>query len=290
VKKSCSQYAAVMQPLCSQEISDEVNFECKYCEKKFKHHQSMYKHMKYRCHEKNDMNELKKQNEKLMNIVEKQTNTVESNAETIKKSMNVLSFVTRQYPNAPPIEELEYDKFNKITKCLMYDNKTKKKTRHSIEEIILFHYKNDNLCKVLGKAIVEEYKKKDPEDQSMWSSDVSRLTFIVKSVFGKAKAKKSKWVSDKNGIHFTDLIIKPMFEIIKEKMRNYIKNERLEESEIRDNQMEDITIRLGNMQLAGELIRAINLNKFDVKVLKYVAPYFNLTIDSSDSGSEESDD
>jgi hypothetical protein len=123
----------------------------------------------------------------------------------------------------------------------------------------------------------------------MWSSDVSRLTFIVKSVFGKAKAKKSKWVSDKNGVHFTDLIIKPMFEIIKEKMRDYIKNGRLEESEIRDNKMEDITIRLGNMQSAGELIRLINLNKYDGKVLKYVAPYFNLTIDSSDE-SESSDD
>ena len=52
----------------------------------------------------------------------------------------------------------------------------------------------------------------------------------------------------------------------------------------------EITIRLGNMQLAGELIRMINLNKYDGKVLKYVAPYFNLTIDSSDPESEESKD
>ena len=91
----------------------------------------------------------------------------------------------------------------------------------------------------------------------MWSSDVSRLTFIVKSVFGKNNS-KSKWISDKNGVHFTDLIIKPMFEIIKEKLREYIKNERLEESEIRDEEIEDITTRLSNMQLAGELIRLIN--------------------------------
>ena len=64
-------------------------------------------------------------------------------------------------------------------------------------------------------------------------------------------------------------------------MREYIKNERLEESEIRDEEMEDITTRLSNMQLAGELIRLINLNKYDGKVLKYVAPYFNLNIDES---------
>jgi hypothetical protein len=140
---------------------------------------------------------LEKQNEKLINIVEKQTKTVENNSETIKKSMNVLSFVTKQYPNAPAIEELEYDKFNKITKTLMYDNKNKKKTNHSLEEIILFYFKNNNLPEILGKAIVEEYKKENPKNQSMWSSDVSRLTFIVKSVISeKSKLKKSKWISD----------------------------------------------------------------------------------------------
>ena len=63
-----------------------------------------------------------------------------------------------------------------------------------------------------------------------------------------------------------------MFEIIKEKMREYIKNGRLEESEIRDEEMDNITSRLANMQIARELIRMINLNKYDTKVLKYVAP------------------
>jgi hypothetical protein len=272
-------------------------YTCQYCEQSFKHKTNLYRHQKYRCEiriETKDVQienvELKKQNETLMDIVKKQTNTAENNSEAIKKSMNVLSFVTKQYPNAPPIEELEYNKFNKITKCLMYDNKNKKKTNYSMEEIILFYFERNKLAEILGKAIVEEYKKDDPEDQSMWSSDVSRLTFIVKSAIGKNKSKsKSKWISDKNGVHFTELIIKPMFEIIKEKMREYIKNERLEESEIRDDEMDCVTLRLGNMQLAGELIRLINLNKYDTKVLKYVAPYFNLNVDSSDESSFSSD-
>ena len=168
-------YAINMQPICNQIKSDEAKFECKYCGNIFKHHQSMYKHMKYRCTDKNEINDLKKQNEKLMDIVQKQTNTAESNAETIKKSMNVLSFVTKQYPDAPPIEELEYDKFNKITKCLMYDRKSKKKINRTIEEIILFHFKNDTLSETLGKTIVEEYKKDNPNDQSMWPRQYSHL-------------------------------------------------------------------------------------------------------------------
>jgi hypothetical protein len=125
-------------------------YTCQYCDQKFKHKTNLYRHQKHRCEVitgtkdvQTENLELKKQNEKLIDIVQKQTNTVESNAETIKKSMNVLSFVTKQYPNAPPIEELEYDKFNKITKCLMYDNKTKKKTKHPLEDRTLFACANN---------------------------------------------------------------------------------------------------------------------------------------------------
>lgn len=296
--------------------SDHKNSEkiiCILCGNIFTSKTNMYRHRRKYCEyikksseddnilketidklEKQNQN-LEKQNQTLMDIVKKQSNVVENNSEAIKKSsetinksINVLSFVAKQYPNAPPIEELEYDKFNEITKCLMYDNK-KKKINHSIEEIILFYFERNKLPETLGKAIVQEYKKDNPNDQSMWASDVSRLSFIVKSVIGRS-SKKSKWVSDKNGVHFTELIIKPMFEIIKDKMRTYIKNKKIEDSEIRDNQMEDITARLGLMQSAGELIRQINLSKFDKKVLKYVAPYFNLNIDNSDESDIESTD
>ena len=51
------------------------------------------------------------------------------------------------------------------------------------------HFKKNKLAEILGKAIVEEYKKDNPHDQSMRASDVSRLTFIVKSVAGKTKSK-----------------------------------------------------------------------------------------------------
>ncbi len=273
-------------------------YTCQYCEQTFKHKTNLYRHQKHRCEMrietinemKENMTKLEKQNQELIDIVKSQSKSAECNAETIKKSVSALSYVTKQYPNAPPIEELEYDKFNKITKCLIYDKKSKKKINYSIEEVILFYFKNDKLPEILGKAIVEEYKKNDPCDQSMWASDVSRLAFIVKSAIGKNK--KSKWISDKNGVHFTELIIRPMFEIIKEKMKEYIKNGGLEESEIRDEEMDNITSRLANMQLAGELIRLINLNKYDAKVLKYVTPYFNLNIDelSNNSDSETEND
>ena len=50
--------------------------------------------------------------------------------------------------------------------------------------------------------------------------DISRLTFIVKDIIGKTK--KSKWITDKKGLHITQAIINPMMEIIKEKLVKFV--------------------------------------------------------------------
>jgi len=303
-EKLCIRNASDLHPLCIREEDNENNkFECKYCGKIFSHHQNMYRHINYRCKSKNDepivkkleimIDNLEKQNKTLENQNEKLIGIVVNNSETIKKSVSALSYVTKQYPNAPVIEELEYDKFDKITKSLIYDPKNKKKTNYSIEDVILFHFKKNNLPEVLGKAIVEEYKKTDPKNQSMWASDVSRLAFIVKSAIGKSKQKKSKWITDKNGIHFSEMIIKPMFEIIKDKMKEYVDKNKVSEADIRNDKTDGISVKLSNIQLACELIRDINASKFEGKVLKYVAPYFNLNINNSsesDCESSKSDD
>lgn len=269
---------------------------CNLCGIQFTTKTNMYRHKRKVCKNiknasiaKNEMSDneeiknLKKQNQELMDIVKSQSKSVENNSETIKKSMNVLSYVTKQYPNAPAIEELEYDKFDQLSKSLMYD-KSKNKINHSIEEIILFHFKNNTLPETLGSAIVEEYKKDNPEDQSMWASDVSRLAFIVKSAIGSTK--KSKWIQDKNGIHFMEMIIQPMFDIIKNKLRKYVKYKILEESNVKNKNVDDVVIKFKNMHIANELIKMINSDKYNRKVLKYVAPYFNLNIDDPDSESD----
>ena len=80
-----------------------------------------------------------------------------------------------------------------------------------------------------------------------------------------------------------------MFEIIKKKMKEYIQKRSITDTEIRDDEMENITVRLSHMQNAIELISLINLNKLNIKVLTCVAPYFNLNIDTGDIGSELSD-
>lgn len=64
-----------MNPVCIQQKSIQPEtFECDYCGNIFKHHQNMYRHMKYRCKEKNISNRkikiLAEQNKQLLNTIE----------------------------------------------------------------------------------------------------------------------------------------------------------------------------------------------------------------------------
>ncbi len=140
----------------------------------------MYRHMKYRCKEKDKSNDkikiLEEQNKKLIDAIENQSritkNTAEvakTNSNIAKKSMNALSFALNNYNDSPPIGLLEDDKFDKMTEYLIYDNNGNKKTDRSVEEIIIFHHRKGTLVKVLGELITNEYKKKDPNKQSIWT-------------------------------------------------------------------------------------------------------------------------
>ena len=167
-----------------------------------------------------------------------------------------------------------------MTKYLIYDDNGNKKTNRPVEEIIIFHYKKDTLVKVLGELITSEYKKNDPKKQSIWSSDISRLTFIVKDIIGKTK--KSKWITDKKGMHVTQTIINPIMEIIKDRLIKFVNK-----SGKIINETKNILSKMHDANLA---LLSIKLGKIHVEVLKQIAPYFNLNVgnlsDDSDNESE----
>lgn len=278
-----------MNPPCTQSAPDRMSknekFKCKFCNKEFKFHQNMYRHQKYRCKTnklendnslKEENKELKKQNNKLLNLAT-------SNADVAKKSMSVMNYALKNYNDAPPIGLLEDDQFNKMSELLTHDEKGKKKTDKSTEEILIFHHRHDTLNKVLGDLIVKIYKKENPDKQSVWSSDISRLTFIVKDIVGKTK--NSKWITDKKGLHFTQVIINPLLDKIKTLLMEYVfdcgnkinkitSKHKLEE--IEENKTRSL---LSQMQEANLTILTIKLGKIHGEILKYIAPYFNLKVD-----------
>ena len=257
----------------SNDKSNEITYECDYCGSEFKHHQNMYRHMKYRCKEKislQNKNEiLEKQNKELNTENKKLIDTNLNNSEVTKKSVNVMTYALKHFQDASPVGLLEDDKFDEMTKFLIYDEDGNKKTNKSVEEIIIFHYKKDTLIKVLGELIVNKYKKTNPKKQSIWSSDISRLTFIVRDIIGKTK--KSKWITDKKGIHITQTVINPMMDIIKKRLIKFVNK-----SGKIINETKDILSKMHDANLA---LLAIKLGKIHSEILRYIAPHFNFNID-----------
>lgn len=269
---------------------ENKSFVCEYCGSEFSYRQGLHKHIKMNCKIKktdgDEILELKEQNKKLLDLAT-------SNAKVANKSMGVMSYALEHFKDAPKIELLEDDQFNKISKLLMYDEMGKKKTKKSIEEVLLFHHKQNTLSKILGDLIVKVYKKSNPKKQSAWSSDVARLTFIVKDVIGNSK--RSKWVIDKKGIHFTETIIGPLMNKIKNLLIKY--NEKCGEKvrniskQLIMNYEEENKVRtlLALMQETNLALLTINLEKIHTEILKYVAPHFNLDINKMDDDKEISD-
>lgn len=77
--------------------------------------------------------------------------------------------------------------------------------------VLINHHVDGNLHSVLGDVLVTNYQKNNVKQQSMWSTDVARLTYLVKEI-GK---KGSLWTQDKKGNKVKKSVIKPLLKKIK---------------------------------------------------------------------------
>jgi len=67
--------------------------------------------------------------------------------------------------------------------------------------------KKKSLDKFIGDIIIKEYKKEDTKTQQIWTTDVSRLSFLVRQILNETE---KVWMSDKKGTCLLKMIIKPM--------------------------------------------------------------------------------
>jgi hypothetical protein len=85
-------------------------------------------------------------------------------------------------------------------------------------EIILSKHSRKELHLHLFKRFSEAIKTNNPTDQSVWCSDTTRLSYLVKVKCGK---NKSKWISDTRGKYLYDNLIKKELEFIKSILKWY---------------------------------------------------------------------
>ena len=127
-------------------------------------------------------------------------------AKTTETAVNGLTYAKEHYSNAPELKKLDLDSCDELCE------------NDRLIERLLFYSDKGKIADYLGDFIIKFYKKNDPNDQSLWTTDLSRLTFIVRQILKK----KADWKYDKKGIKVCKIIINPLLENIKSILKKYI--------------------------------------------------------------------
>ena len=150
---------------------------------------------------------LKKQAKEEKEILKQQLQTYEHmlKSMTTPQTVNYFNYVVQNYPNAPAL------------KCQKsYKNLIEAKTM-SCMDVIYLYYSDNKLVSFIGNYIVKIYTHKEPKDQSIWTTDISRLTYIISESCSTAtNTDGNSWGYDKKGSRIKRIIIEPALEYIRE--------------------------------------------------------------------------
>lgn len=197
-------------------------------------------------------------------ITTNSNNTI-NNTNNNQKIINVYNYVTKNYTNAEPIKMLNKQD---VTKLLTIEDKN---TEHSIEDFIIFNQSKRSLNQFIGDFIIKEYKKEDPNEQQIWATDVSRLSFLVRQVLNKTD---KTWLKDMKGTCLGKHIITPIFKEIKKMMQDHIKKlDSVNYDELSISELEKLET---NGALALKIIYDINQKNLHPKVLSHIVSSFQL--------------
>jgi hypothetical protein len=205
------------------------------------------------------------------------------NAKNVGKSMNMMKYAMVHFKDAPPLLSLDQ---NQVFEMLEYDqikvkepNKPVKPKDEVNDEYItqvLYNYENKAMDSFFGNFIVNFFNTEEMKDRKFWTSDVSRLSFIIMQVVNREGERE--WNHDKTGKKFVDLVIDPMFDEVVKLLDEFVNNkqkwidENFGKVYISPSRM---THLMHVQQLAKELQIDIKYGKFTKDILKFVAPNFN---------------
>lgn len=280
-----------------QIVKTNVPYICKICNKTFTCHSSYYRHKNYRC-KNNELLQLENENlkkelfnkDKEMEIAllkeklhfkenenefckkenEFHKNLSVSAGSVANKSLSAIAYVMQNYQHAKPIKTIPQEEF----KRLLYESnsgkkihKNKKITDEEAGKILTLFFKNNSLINLLATIITSFYKTKK-ELQSLWTTDVSRKSFIV----NKECERDNQWTIDKKGINVSEIIINPLLTYVDKLTVTYIKSvhEILGKCDY-----SDITY-ITELKYSTELRTALCTDKICNELIKSIAPSFYL--------------
>lgn len=106
----------------------------------------------------------------------------------------------------------------------------------------------------------------------------------MQKITDKGKTEKNEWINDKSGVKFTELVLKPLINAVKDTLTEFVefkKNKELSEN------------NLCLMAKCVEIKRDMEVDKFTKSILRHVAPSFHfdkLKLLDEDENDDTSDD
>lgn len=248
---------------------------CGYCDKSFTSRSNLNKHIINACKVKKLEDEKIQNQLKIMEIEnklikeklelsEKHCKTLEKENEyhkqlvnatgnLIQTSMSSLNYMITNFKDAPILESLEdYSIFEEEKKFI--DN-------------IIYYYVKGKLAQYIGDFLILKYKSEDPKKRQTWSTDISRITYINRSLVNDVPS----WVVDKKGLSIIQIVIKPFVEYIKVQSQKTIKRLQKEMEETGSNYKSKKI--LAQMEYLNNIIQEINNKVLEVDINKYLASH-----------------
>jgi len=223
---------------------------------------------------KEDYDDLKHQNDRFLCLMEK-------SAEATSKSVRGITYAMKHLNNAQQLKMLEG---KDAIKLLTYDNT---KSKNDTVELIVTKYKNDLLDRHLGDILVKAYKKDDPQFQSVWGIDATRMHFILK---------QKKWTNDNCGVKLTEFVIDPFLRSVEKMIQKYCIDNKSQNEDDNDKYNIDKNTKSAfdkftkKWGICQEILMDISKKKIHKQILKYISPRLKLTQCDIDKTNNEYDE
>jgi hypothetical protein len=238
--------------LLREKNKEEQKHACIHCNIKFDSHVDTISHYEQELTKfKNEIKNLKKDNAKLTKENKKLTSKIitsleedkvrsadntatllESNKNLATTECNTMNFLTQNFTNAQALKCITQDKAHELlthtksTKDIgMEPEELKTLTQDEIDtkinnlcvEQMIFEHNNGNLHSYITDIVKSEYAKKDPQDQQIWNTDKSRLSYVIR----EAMNKKNEWIKDDKGVKIKEYVISPILKEIEQMIVKY---------------------------------------------------------------------
>ena len=209
-------------------------------------------------------NELKNERDDHKKQLNKALDVARVNSKTANTSMNILKYAKMYLNNVEPLSELN---MNGVLNAIKYKNSKGIEAKNEAYVKIAIHKFNHGVfVNFIGDMIINCHKPKTKREANVIATDTSRLCFIIMQKVKKDRMEQNEWINDKSGKKFTELVLKPIINAVKETLIEFIEFKKTKE--LNENS-------LCLMGKCVELKRDIEVDKFTKQILRYVAPSFH---------------